>query len=270
MLDPQTIEAAAASLHDAARTRQVIRAFTADTERYAGFTLDDAYAIQHAWTRRRLAEGRIIKGHKIGLTSKAMQSASQISEPDYGVLLDDMFLEDGVTIPAGRFIAPRVEIELAFVLKAPLSGPGCSIYSVLNATDFVVPSIEILESRMHMVDPQTRATRKVLDSIADNAAVGAIVTGGRPFRPLDVDLRWVAGLCFRNGEIEESGVAAAVLGHPAKGVAWLANRLGERGVVLQAGEVILSGSFIRPVAARPGDTIQADFGAYGSVACHFG
>jgi 2-oxo-hept-3-ene-1,7-dioate hydratase len=270
MLDPQTIETAAASLHEVARTRQLIRALTAEVDKYPGLTIDDGYAIQHAWTRRRLAEGRRILGHKIGLTSKAMQNAVGINEPDYGVLLDDMFLADGVDIAAGRFIGPRVEIELAFVLKAPLRGPGCTIYDVLNATDFVVPAIEILESRMHIVDPLTKATRKVIDSIADNAAVGAIVTGGRPFRPLDADLRWIAALCLRNGEIEETGVAAGVLGHPANGVAWLANKLAARDVTLAAGEVLLSGSFIRPVSIRPGDTIHADYGRYGSVSCHFG
>ncbi|MGE0799552.1 MAG: 2-oxo-hept-4-ene-1,7-dioate hydratase [Lautropia sp.] len=267
MLDQKTVAAAAQALHDAGRTKKLIRALSVQ---HPGLTIDDGYAIQRAWTELEVAEGRRILGHKIGLTSRAMQNAVGIGEPDYGVLLDDMFFEDGAQIPAGRFIGPRVEIELAFRLRTPLRGPGCTIFDVLNATDYVVPVIEILESRMHLADPETKATRKVMDSIADNAAVGGVVIGGRPMRPDAVDLRWVAALCLRNGEVEESGVAAAVLGHPANGVAWLANRLAQRNVGLEAGELLLSGSFIRPVAARPGDTIHADYGPHGTVSCHFG
>jgi 2-oxo-hept-3-ene-1,7-dioate hydratase len=232
-------------------------------------TIEDAYAVQHAWLALKQSRGRVVKGHKIGLTSRAMQQAIRIDEPDYGFLLDDMFLEDSVEIATDRLIAPRIEVELAFVLKQRLTGPGCTVYDVLNATDYVVPAIEVLDARVERVDPKTGRTRTVVDTISDNAANCAIVTGGRPFRPLDVDLRWISALCFRNGHIEETGVAAGVLNHPAKGIAWLADRLAPHGVSLEPGETVLSGSFIRPLDATAGDTFHADFGPFGSVSCRF-
>jgi len=266
MLDRATIEGLAAKLQRAEETRTLVRQFSLE---HPAMTVDDAYAVQKAWIERKLAAGRAIRGHKIGLTSKAMQQAIGIGEPDYGVLLDDMFYDSGADIPAGRFIAPRLEAELAFVLAKPLSGPDCSLADVLAATDYVVPAIEILDSRIERVDPETKATRKVADTISDNAANAALVLGGRPFRPADVDMRWVAALFSRNGEIEESGVAAAVLDHPANAVAWLANKLAAHGVGLEPGQVVLSGSFIRPVDAVKGDVFRADYGPLGEVACRF-
>lgn len=266
MLDPQAIATAAARLDEAEATRRQIRQFSLD---YPRLTIDDAYAIQRAWVAAKLARGRRVIGHKIGLTSRAMQDAVKIDEPDYGVLLDDMAFPDGGDIPASRFIETRVEAELAFILNRPLSGPGCTIFDVLNATDFVVPALEILDARIQRFDPDTQATRKVTDTISDNAANAGIVVGGRPFRPLEADLRWVAAIVCRNGKVEESGVAAAVLNHPATGVAWLANKLAPHGVALEPGQVILSGSFIRPILARPGDTFHADYGPFGTVSCHF-
>lgn len=198
-----------------------------------------------------------------------MQNAVGISEPDYGVLFADMFYADATPIPFDRFHAPRIEVELAFVLKAPLRGPDCTIFDVLNATDYVTPALEILETRMHRVDPQTGKTRKVMDTISDNAANAALVLGGRPFRPMDADLRWIGALLFRNGEVEETGLAAGVLNHPANGIAWLANRLAPHDEHLAAGEVVLAGSFTRPVDIRRGDTFHADYGAFGSVSCQF-
>ena len=144
-----------------------------------------------------------------------MQSALNIDEPDSGILLDDMFFADGGLVPSDRFIATRVEAELAFVMKTRLSGPDCTMFDVLNATDFVVPALEILDTRVERVDPQTKATRKIFDTIADNAANAGIVLGGRPIRPMDADLRWIGALCFRNGQLEETGLAAGVLNHPA-------------------------------------------------------
>src|SRR6478672_6920861 len=255
MLDTATIERLAARLDEAERTKALIPMFSRD---YPGFSIEDAYAVQRAWTKLQLSRGRVIKGHKIGLTSKAMQNAVGISEPDYGVLFADMFYPDASAIPFDRFHAPRIEVELAFVLKAPLKGPDCTLFHVLNATDYVTPALEILETRMHRVDPETRAPRKVTDTISDNAANAALVVGGRPFRPLDVDLRWVGALLFRNGQIEETGIAAGVLNHPAQGVAWLANRLAPHGEELKAGEVVLAGSFTRPVDVSQGDTFHAD------------
>ena len=236
---------------------------------HPAMTIDDAYAIQRAWVALKMAAGRTLRGHKVGLTSKAMQASSQISEPDYGDLLDDMFFSDGSDIPASRFIVPRVEVELAFVLRSPLKGPGCTLFDVLSATDYVVPALEIIDARIEQFDAQTRAPRKVMDTISDNAANAGVVIGGRPIRPLDVDLRWVSALMYRNGAIEESGVAAAVLNHPANGVAWLANKLGSLGVTLQPGQVILGGSFTRPVSAGAGDTFHVDYGALGAISCRF-
>jgi 2-oxo-hept-3-ene-1,7-dioate hydratase len=143
------------------------------------------------------------------------------------------------------------------------------MFDVLNATDFVVPALEILDTRIERVDPVTKATRKIHDTIADNAANAGIVLGGRPIRPLDADLRWIGALCFRNGQLEETGLAAGVLNHPATAVAWLANKIAPHGLALEPGQVVLAGSFIRPIETRKGDTIQADYGAYGSVSCYF-
>ncbi len=266
MLDQPTIDHLAQRLDEAERGKSLIRAFTLE---HPGLTIEDAYAIQRAWTRLQLAGGRIVKGHKIGLTSKAMQSAVGISEPDYGVLFQDMFYADASPVPFDRFHAPRIEVELAFVLKTGLKGPDCTVFDVLNATDYVTPALEILETRMHRIDPETKVARKVMDTISDNAANAALVVGGRPFRPLDVDLRWIGALLFRNGQIEETGIAAGVLNHPAQGVAWLANRLAPHGEHLAAGELVLSGSFTRPVDVSKGDTFHADYGTFGSVSCQF-
>ena len=260
------IRLAAERLHQAEKTRQQIRQLSLQ---YPGITLDDAYAIQKAWIEIKLAEGRVVKGHKIGLTSKAMQSALGIDEPDSGILLDDMFFADGGLVPSDRFIGTRIEAELAFIMKARLAGPYCTMFDVLNATDFVVPALEILDTRVERVDPQTKATRKIFDTIADNAANAGILLGGRPIRPMDADLRWIGARCYRNGQLEETGLAAGVLNHPAASVAWLANKIAPNGLALEAGQVVLAGSFIRPIETRKGDTIQADYGPYGSVSCYF-
>ena len=266
MLDKKIVDRLAHRLNEAEKSRKQIRQFSLE---HPEMTIEDGYAIQRAWVALKIAEGRALKGHKIGLTSKAMQYSSQISEPDYGDLLDDMFFADGSDIPMSRFIVPRVEVELAFVLAKPLSGPNCTIFDVLSATDYVVPSVEIIDARIHQIDPETKVPRKVFDTISDNAANAGLVMGGRPIRPLDVDLRWVSAICYRNGVIEESGVAAAVLNHPANGVAWLANKFAPHGVTLEPGQVILGGSFTRPVPARAGDTFHIDYGPMGSISCHF-
>jgi 2-oxo-hept-3-ene-1,7-dioate hydratase len=262
----EIIDDLAARLDTAERTNTQIRQFSLE---FPDMTIEDAYAVQKSWVDLKLRRGRVIKGHKIGLTSKAMQYSSNIDEPDYGSLLDDMFFGDGSELPMSRFIVPRLEVELAFVLGKPLRGPGCTIFDVLNAVDYVTPAVEIIDARIHQVDPDTKVTRKVTDTISDNAANAALVLGGRPFKPLEADMRWISALCYRNGVIEESGVAAAVLNHPANGVAWLANKLAPHGVELQAGEIILGGSFTRPVPARKGDTFHVDYGAFGSISCCF-
>ena len=180
-----------------------------------------------------------------------------------------MFFADGGLVPSDRFIGTRVEAELAFIIKQRLSGPDCTMFDVLNATDFVVPALEILDTRIERIDPVTKSTRKIFDTIADNAANAGIVLGGRALRPLEVDLRWIGALCYRNGQLEETGLAAGVLNHPATSVAWLANKIAPLGLALESGQVVLAGSFIRPIETRKGDTIQADYGPFGSVSCYF-
>ena len=266
MLDQEKIKSLALQLDEAEKNCIQMRQFSLQ---YPEITIDDAYAIQKEWVAHKIAEGRKLIGHKIGLTSRAMQVSSNITEPDYGALLDDMLFEEGSDIPFERFIVPRVEVELAFILGKDLTGPNCTIFDVLDATDYVIPAIEIIDARLHNVDPNTQITRKVFDTISDNAANAGIVLGGRAIKPNDMDLRRIAAILYRNGVIEESGVSAAVLNHPAKGVAWLANKLHPHGVTLKAGQVILGGSFTRPVAARPGDTFHIDYDQLGSVAFRF-
>ena len=216
----------------------------------------------------KIAAGRRLVGHKIGLTSRAMQLSSQIDEPDYGALLDDMLYGDGAEIPRDRYIVPRVEVELAFILER-LQGPDATLFDVLDAVRYVIPALEIIDARSHQIDPDTKRPRKVFDTIADNAANAGVVMGGRPVRVGDTDLRWVGAMMSRNAVIEETGLAAGVLNHPANGVVWLANKLAEHDVALEAGQIILSGSFTRPVYAERGDTFHVDYGALGAVSCRF-
>lgn len=259
MLTDADRRAAAEHLLQAAKTCRQGRQLS---QMYPGIDFDDAYAIQSEVIRRRVGEGRRVIGHKIGLTSKAMQRSVGIDEPDYGVLLDDMMYADGARIPASRFCVPRVEVELAFVLAKPLKGPGIGLVDVLRATEYVIPSLELIDARM--LDP-----RKIYDTISDNGAAAGIVLGGRPVAPGDVDLRWVGAALYKNGEIEETGLASGVMGHPAMGIAWLANKVGPLGIELQPGHVMLSGSFTRPIWVKAGDTVQADFGPLGNIAVQF-
>ena len=224
--------------------------------------IEDAYAISTEVAKRKMAAGATLIGHKVGLTSKAMQRSSQIDEPDYGHLFDYMMIADGARIPHENYCRPRVEIELAFFMARPLKGPRVGLAEVLRATEYVVPAIEIVDARLQ--DP-----RRIFDTVADNGAAAGIVVGGRPVKPLDVDLRWVGGIMYKNSEIEETGVAAGVLGHPALGVAWLANKLASHGIALEAGHLVLAGSFTRVVFANKGDTLHADFGTLGGIAVQF-
>ena len=265
MLPAETIAGLAAELHEAERRRVQLRHFSA---RHPGMTLEDGYAIQRAWLALRLAEGRLVKGRKIGLTSRAMQQSSQIDEPDFAPLLDSMFFAEG-DIPFDRFIAPRVEVELAFVLARPLRGPGVSLEDVLAATDHVTPAVEIIDARIEQFDRDTKAPRKVFDTIADFAANAGIVTGGKAVRPDAVDLRWVGAILVKNGVVEETGLAAGVLDHPGNGIAWLANKIAPYGEQLNAGDVVLAGSFTRPATARRGDAFRVDYGPLGAIAFRF-
>ena len=266
MLAEQTIAALAAELHDAEKRRVQLRHFST---RHPEMTIADGYAIQRAWLQLKLAEGRVVKGRKIGLTSRAMQLSSQITEPDYAPLLDDMFFEAGGDIPVDRFIAPRVEVELAFILGRPLKGPNVTLAEVLAATELVTPAVEIIDARIEQFDRETKAPRKVFDTIADFAANAGIVTGGRPVRPHDVDLRWAGAMLYKNGVIEETGLAAAELNHPGNGIAWLANKIAPHDEQLNAGDVVLGGSFTRPTTAARGDVFHIDYGPLGAIAFRF-
>lgn len=233
------------------------------TSRYPDMTVEDSYAVQNEWRRRGVAAGRRLVGRKIGLTSKVMQAATGITEPDYGAIFADQVFENGAVIEHSRFSNVRIEVELAFVLSAPLEGPSVTVFDVLRATEYVVPALEILSSRLEMEG------RTIVDTISDNAALGGMVYGGNPVAPDAVDLRWVSALLYRNEVIEESGVAAAVLNHPATGVAWLANKLAQHGDRLEAGEIVLAGSFTRPMWVHPGDTVLADYRDLGTITCRF-
>ena len=265
MFSQDLVNQLAAELHQSEKSRVQVEHFS---KRFPGMTIEDGYAISRAWVAMKLAEGRTIKGHKIGLTSRAMQQASQIDEPDYGTLLDDMFFTPG-DIPAARFIAPRVEVELAFVLKRKLEGAKLGIDDVLDATDYVTPAIEIIDSRIEQFDRHTKVMRKVFDTISDNAANAGIVLGGSKTLPRSVDLPWVGAILRQNGVVEETGLAAGVQGHPAIGVAWLAAKLSAWGECLDAGEVVLAGSFTRPALAKVGDVFDANYGRLGNFSFRF-
>ena len=259
-LDAETIARIADELAEADRTHGVIPRITA---RYPEATVEDSYAIQGVWRARLGASGRRLVGRKIGLTSKAMQQATGITEPDYGVMFDDTVYPSGADIPTGHFSNVRIEVELAFVLKTPLEGPDATLEDALRATDYVVPALEILNSHIELEG------RTIVDTISDNAAYGAMVLGDTRKRPDEIDLRWVPGVLSKNGEIEETGVAAGVLGHPATGVAWLANKFHQHGARLEAGEIILAGSFTRPMWVSRGDEVLCDYGPMGTISCRF-
>ena len=237
--------------------------------RYPQMDMDDAYAIQSALLSAKLASGRRITGWKIGLTSKAMQAALGINIPDSGVLFDDMLFANGATIGEGRFIEPRIEAEIAFVMNAPLAGQGVTRTDVLAATSYVAPVLEILDTRIQRRDPQTGQSRKITDTISDNAANAGIVLGDRQHSIDDHDLRWVGAIVTRDGEVEETGLGAGVLNDPVESVVWLARRMHKYGQQIEAGHIILSGSFIRPIECPPGSVIKADFGPFGQVGCTF-
>ena len=260
MLNDETITQIADELVQAGHDRVPVKRLTS---RFPEMTVEDSYKVQNLWRQRSEANGRILAGRKIGLTSRAMQMATGITEPDYGIIFDDMVLDSGCTIEWDKYTHPRVEMELAFKLNKDVEGPNANIFDVLNATEYVIPALEILDSRIEMEG------RTIVDTISDNAAMGAMVIGGNPMKPSDIDLRWVSGILFKNQVVEETGVAAGVLNHPAAGVYWLANKIAAHGDKLNAGEIILAGSFTRPMWVDKGDTVFADYGRMGTVTCHF-
>ncbi len=270
MLSPELVRQLAAELQQSERTRVQLEHFS---KRFPGMTIEDGYRVSRAWVALQRAEGRRVIGHKIGLTSRAMQQASQIDEPDYGALLDSMLFTcqpgEVLEIPASRFIAPRVEVELAFVLKSDLRGPGAEVEQVLDATEYVTPAIEIIDARIEQFDRHTKAMRQVFDTISDNAANAGLVVGAGRADARAIDRPWVGAILRCNGVVEETGLAAGVQGDPAIGIAWLANKLAPWGESLQAGQIVLAGSFTRPVAAKVGDLFEADYGSLGTLAFRF-
>ncbi|WP_417683723.1 2-oxo-hept-4-ene-1,7-dioate hydratase [Roseibium sp.] len=265
-LSQAEISAAAEALHQAEAAGAQIGLLSV---RHPDMTMDDAYAVQKALTKRKISEGRKIIGWKIGLTSKAMQQALSIDIPDSGMLFDDMLFENGATIPAGRFIQPRIEAEIAFVMRHDLPVEALTRQTVLDATDYVVPSLEILDTRIMRKDPKTGTSRTIVDTIADNAANAGLVLGKDRIDPRSTDLRWIGAIVTKNGEVEETGLGGGVLNDPVESVLWLARRMASYGQRIEAGQIILSGSFIRPVECPAGADITADFGAHGSVTCKF-
>lgn len=259
MTDDEVL-AEAVLLDEAERSRSQIRQTSTV---YPEMAIDDSYRIQDAWRDLKLTRGEQIVGHKIGLTSRAMQAAMKIETPDSGFLTTDMVFEPNSVIPAARFCDPKLEIELAFCLNEDLSGDDLTVDDVLDATEYVTPAVELIAARSFRTDTETGRTRTVLDTISDNAANAGIICGGERIAPREVDLRWISALGYRNGTIEETGVAAGVLDHPARGLTWLCRRYAGLGQGLLAGQIVLAGSFTRPIDVRAGDEFRFDFGPLG-------
>lgn len=265
-MTPRDHRAAALALLDAEATRRQIGLLSLA---YPGMTLDDAYAVQADLIALKLAAGRRRVGWKIGLTSRAMQEALKIDTPDSGVLLDDMVFQDGATVPKNRFIQPRVEAEIAFLMARDLSGPGITREDVIAATAHVAPALEILDTRILRSDPVTGQARIITDTVSDNAANAGVVLGPQRHRLDSHDLRRVGAIVKRDGVVEETGLGAGVLDDPVTGILWLVQRLARYGQGLSAGDIVLSGSFIRPIEAPSGSRFHADFGPFGQVTLNF-
>ena len=261
LTDEQVAEFAAA--HERARVE--VAPIDPPSRTQPDMTLGDAYAIQQAWVDLQVSAGARIKGHKVGLTSRAMQQAMKIDEPDFGALLDYMFIPSGGTIRAADHLDPKIEVELAFVLRSDLDLADPTADEVLAATAYVVPALELIDARSHRTHPVDGRTRTVRDTISDNAANSGIIVGENTAAPGERDLKWVGAVLERNGVVEETGLAAGVLGDPVLGVVWLARRLHALGIPLRSGETVLAGSFTRPLDCRSGDEFVADYGDLGKV-----
>ena len=265
-LTDEEVHAAAGDLVAAEKTGQQIGLLSL---KHPHLDMDDAYRIQSAILQHKLKAGRHIIGWKIGLTSKAMQQALNIDIPDSGILFDDMAFESGDTVPLNRFIQPRIEAEIAFVMGDRIGGGSVTREDVINATDYVTPALEILDTRIVRLDNASGKTRNVKDTISDNAANAGIVTDGTKHALDAHDLRWIGAIVSRNGEVEETGLGAGVLNDPVESVLWLIQRMNHYGQQVEPGQVILSGSFIRPVECPPGSNITADFGPFGQISIAF-
>lgn len=256
-LTPEQHRAAAEALVEAEETRVWTEPLSL---RHDDVDIEDAYAVGQMVTDIKVSKGRIVKGHKVGLTSKAMRDATGMHEPDYGSMFDNWFLDEGTQVSMSTLNKPSVEVELVFVLKENLGGPSVNAADVMRATDFITPAIEIVDSRYNK-----RGKQLVIDSISDAASCGYVMLGANQVGLGDIDVRHVGGALYKNGEVVESGTAAAVMGNPINSVAWLARKLNEFGVEMQAGHSILSGSFIRIHPMKPGESFVADFGPLGQI-----
>jgi 2-oxo-hept-3-ene-1,7-dioate hydratase len=239
------------------------------TVEHPDLTIDDAYLVQQAWVDLQIADGAKLVGRKIGLTSRAMQQQMKIDEPDFGALLDYMIMPTGVELRHADFVDPKLEVEVAFVIGRRLSGDSVTIEEVIAATDYIQPALELIDARSYRVHPVTKRARTIVDTIADNAADAGVILGGETIKPSDVDMRWIGAIFSCNGVVEETGLAAGVLGHPANGIAWVARRIAPYGLAIEPGEIILAGSFTRAATTHPGDHFVADYGPLGTVTCNF-
>ncbi|KKK39130.1 2-keto-4-pentenoate hydratase [Mesobacillus campisalis] len=254
------IKKAAAALLEAENAKEPIDPFTSSAE---DISVDDAYQIQLEQIRHKVDNGAVIVGKKIGLTSKVMQDMFNVSQPDYGHILDSMMYKNGETISLEQFIQPKVEFEIAFVLKRDLKGPNVTIEDVIEATDYVVPAIEIIDSRIK------DWKFKFEDTVADNGSSAGAILGGQPVQLNDIDLPSVGMTVYKNGELLDSATGSAVMGNPLNAVAWLANALSSYDISLNKGEVILSGALSAAVPIEDGDSFTADFAHLGSVSAAF-
>ncbi len=259
-LSQQTIESISRDLYSAERDRRTLRPIT---ETYPEIDIDTAYKIQLGLVQLKDADGEKIVGKKIGLTSKAMQKMLNVDQPDYGHIFDNMVLQDGVVFRVAELIQPKIEPEIAFILDREIKGPGVTPMQVLAATRFVVPALEIIDSRIE------GWRIKLCDTIADNASSARVVLGSSPKRVDERDLKLVGMILEKNGDIVQTGAGGAVLGHPAVAVAWLANAVGQFGVSLNAGDIIMPGALCGAVDVGAGDLLQASFDGLGTVSVRF-
>jgi 2-keto-4-pentenoate hydratase len=244
----------------AEQTKAVLRPFT---EKYPGISQEEAYRIQLAFIELKKSRGAKVVGKKIGLTSKAMQKMLNVDQPDYGHILDGMVVQDGAQFRVNELIQPKIEPEIAFILDREIKGPGVTPMQVMAATRFVVPALEIIDSRIE------GWKIKLCDTIADNASSARVVLGSSPRRVDERDLKLVGMILEKSGDIVQTGAGGAVLGHPAAAVAWLANAVGQFGVSLNAGDIVMPGALCGAVDVAAGDLLQATFDGLGSVSVRF-
>jgi len=249
--------------------RREVKPIDPITVEHPDLTIDDAYVVQQAWIDLQIADGAKLVGRKIGLTSRAMQQQMKIDEPDFGALLDYMIMPSGIQLRHADFVDPKLEVEVAFAIGKRLSGDSITVDEVLDATDYIQPALELIDARSYRVHPVTKKPRTIVDTIADNAADAGVVLGGEKIKPADVDMRWIGAIFSCNGVVEETGLAAGVLGHPANGIAWVARRIAPYGLTIEPGQIILAGSFTRASTTHPGDEFVADYGPFGTVTCSF-